>query len=98
MLSTNEIRLISKAMFIIQILNKVRNNPDAFALNNGRVIWDDRLKCKAISKDEILAWQHANAGGDESYKMTSQEFDEMLPISGIIATIKHGNLNYHCLS
>lgn len=97
-ISTNEIRLISKAMFIIQILIKVRNNPDSFPLNNGRVIGDDRLKCKAISKDEILAWQHANAGDDPDIKMTKEEFDEMLPISGMVATIKHGNSNYYCLS
>lgn len=96
-LSLDQIRLISKAIFILRILAKAKANPDAFPLNPGRVAYNETFNVKALSKQEILDWQHANSGGEESYKMTSNEFDDMVGISGMVATTELNGFKYYCL-
>lgn len=104
-LSLSETRLIGKAVSILRILANVRANPEMFPEKDGRVIYSDHFKCKALSKEEILAWQNANDGGLEENRLTAEEFDAMIELSGMVATINNfyeGTENvkaiYYCLS
>ncbi|NOT50256.1 MAG: hypothetical protein HOP10_03155 [Chitinophagaceae bacterium] len=86
-LSLSEIRLICKAMHILRILADARIKPQMFPENDGRVIYSDQFKSKALSKEEILSWQNANDGSLEEIRMTGEEFDAMIGLSGLVATI-----------
>lgn len=105
MLTLHEIRLIGKAMHILRILADARNKPQMFPDKDSRVIYSDHFKSKALSKEEILAWQNANDGGLDETRLTGEEFDAMIGLSGLVATINHyheGTENvkatYYCLS
>lgn len=85
---TQEQLTILKSMFVIRLLDNARKNPALFPDKDGMVITSEDLKCKALSKAEILRWQHSNTGGDNNRKMTEKELDTIIEFSGMIFTLK----------
>lgn len=92
-------------MSILRILADARTKPQMFPEKEGRVVYSDHFKTKALSKDEILAWQNANDGGLEETRLTGDEFDAMIGLSGLVAIINQfheGTENiknsYYCLT
>lgn len=82
-LSEREIHLIAKTMFIVRLLKSARQNPDNFPDEPGKVQTSEAFgKCKCLSKDEILRWQHANCADNEHGKLTSEEFDVIIELIG----------------
>jgi hypothetical protein len=91
-------------MQILRILADVRNKPEMFPEKDGRVIYSDFFNSKALSKEEILAWQNANDGGLEETRLTGEEFDAMIGLSGMVGTVsrfyegtEQVKATYYCL-
>lgn len=68
---------VQKVMFILFLLHQVKINPDKYPEKEGRVIYSKHHKQKALSKEEILAYQNHNQSW---MKMDSEEFDLLIPM------------------
>lgn len=72
-------------MHILRILADARTKPHLFPEMDGRVIYSDHFKSKVLSKEEILSWQNANDGGLVENRLTGEEFDALIKLSGLVA-------------
>lgn len=80
--------VISNAMYIIELLVRLKYNPEKFPVKKDMVYYSDTFKIKAISKQEILRWHICSSQSIQGWKMTEQSFDEIIKLCVYIGKLK----------